>query len=153
METIKKTGRYGRIYQQLTELVPKSDDPISQMATVAAVLYHKMDTFFWCGFYLLKNEHLLVGPYQGPVACQELKKDTGVCWAGINQKKTIVVQDIHDFPGHIACDSRSKSEVVVPLKYKNGAIVGVLDVDGKDFNCFDAVDAEWLEKIVLLIFM
>jgi GAF domain-containing protein len=153
METAKKIGRYERIYQQLTELVPKSNDPVSRMATIAAVLYHKMDTFFWCGFYLLKNERLLVGPYQGPVACQELKTDTGVCWAGINQKKTIVVQDVHDFPGHIACDSRSKSEVVVPLKDKNGAIIGILDVDGKDFNCFDAVDAEWLEKIVPLIFM
>ncbi|MCK9617562.1 MAG: GAF domain-containing protein [Lentimicrobiaceae bacterium] len=153
METAKKIGRYERIYQQLTELVPKSNDPVSRMATIAAVLYHKMDTFFWCGFYLLKNERLLVGPYQGPVACQELKTDTGVCWAGINQKKTIVVQDVHDFPGHIACDSRSKSEVVVPLKDKNGAIIGVLDVDGKDFNCFDAVDAEWLKKIVPLIFM
>jgi len=121
------------------------------MATVIAVLHHKMDYFFWTGFYLLKHGELIVGPYQGPVACMVLEKDTGVCWAGINQQQTIIVFNVHDFPGHIACDSRSKSEIVVPLKDKDGNIIGVLDVDSKELNSFDNVDKDGLEKILDLI--
>lgn len=152
MDNTKKDGRYGRIYKQLEELVKKSDNPVSHMATVTAVLHHKMEYFFWTGFYLLHEGKLQVGPYQGPVACQDLAKDKGVCWAGINRKETIVVPDVHQFPGHIACDSRSKSEIVVPLRDRNQEIVGVLDVDSKDLASFDEVDAKWLEKIVDLIF-
>jgi len=151
MDAIKKEGRYGRIYKQLYELVKKSDNPISRMATVVAVLHHKMEYFFWTGFYLLQDGKLLVGPYQGPVACQELARDNGVCWAGINQKEIIVVPDVHLFPGHIACDSRSKSEVVVPIRNTKGEIIGVLDIDSKDLASFDKIDAKWLEKIVELI--
>ncbi len=151
MDKNKKAGRYSRIYFQLEELVKKSDNPISHMATVLAVLHHKMDYYFWTGFYLLQDGKLLVGPYQGPVACQELTLNKGVCWAGINQNKTIVVNDVHLFPGHIACDSRSNSEIVVPLHNKRGEIIGILDVDSKDLNSFDDVDAEWLQKIIALI--
>lgn len=151
MDKNKKAGRYSRIYSQLEELVKKSDNPISHMATVIAVLHHKMDYFFWTGVYLLQDGKLLVGPYQGPVACQELAQNKGVCWAGINQNKTMVVEDVHLFPDHIACDSRSNSEIVVPLRNNNGEIIGVLDIDSKDLNSFDEVDAEWLEKIVGLI--
>lgn len=151
MDKNKKDGRYSRIYAQLEELVKKSDNPISHMATVVAVLHHKMEYFFWTGFYLLQDGKLLVGPYQGPVACQELAKDKGVCWAGVNQKQTIVVPDVHLFPGHIACDSRSNSEIVVPLRNSKKEIVGVLDVDSKDLGSFDEIDAKWLEKIVALI--
>lgn len=151
MDKNKKAGRYSRIYSQLEELVKKSDNSISHMATVIAVLHHKMDYFFWTGFYLLQDGKLLVGPYQGPVACQELTHNKGVCWAGINQNKTIVVDDVHLFPEHIACDSRSNSEIVVPLHNKSGEIIGILDVDSKDLNSFDDVDAEWLQKIIALI--
>ena len=121
------------------------------MATVTAVLHHKMDYYFWTGFYLLVEGELIVGPYQGPVACIQLQTDTGVCWAGINREETIIVPDVHAFPGHIACDSRSRSEIVVPLKDKKGKIIGVLDVDSKDLDSFDGIDAKWLEKIIALI--
>jgi GAF domain-containing protein len=152
MDKTKKNGRYSRIYKQLEELVVKSDHSVSRMATVAAVLHHKMEYFFWTGFYLLHEGRLLVGPYQGPVACQELDKNKGVCWAGVNGKETVVVQDVHQFPGHIACDSRSQSEIVVPLRDGKNEIIGVLDVDSKDIGSFDEVDAEWLEKILKLIY-
>lgn len=152
MDTTKKDGRYSRIYKQLEELVQKSDNPISHMATIVAVLHHKMEYFFWTGFYLLQDGKLQVGPYQGPVACQDLAKDKGVCWAGINRKETIVVPDVHLFPGHIACDSRSKSEIVVPLRNKNQEITGVLDIDSKDLASFDEVDARWLGKIIALVY-
>lgn len=152
MDTTKKDGRYSRIYKQLEELVQKSDNPLSHMATIVAVLHHKMEYFFWTGFYLLQDGKLQVGPYQGPVACQDLAKDKGVCWAGINRKETIVVPDVHLFPGHIACDSRSKSEIVVPLRNKNQEITGVLDIDSKDLASFDEVDARWLGKIIALVY-
>ncbi len=123
------------------------------MSTIIAVLHHKMNTFFWTGFYLLQeNGELLVGPYQGTLACIKLKKNTGVCWAAINNAVTVVVPDVHKFPGHIACDTASKSEIVVPLKDKAGNIIGVLDVDSTELNSFDETDREGLEKIVSLIF-
>ena len=148
-----KNSRYKRLYEQVEEQVKKSENHISQMATVAAILHNKMDYFFWTGFYIINNGELLVGPYQGALACQKLAKDTGVCWAAINQRKTIVTPDVHEFPGHIACDSRSRSEIVVPLFSPNGNVVAVLDVDSKDLASFDEVDALWLEKIAGLIKM
>ena len=146
-----KTGRYERIYKQLQELLNKPGNDLSRMATVVAVLHHKMDHFFWTGFYLLDRDELIAGPYQGPVACQLLEKNTGVCWAGINRGETIIVPDVHQFPGHIACDSRSKSEIVVPLRNNNGQITGVLDVDSKEVNAFDETDREGLENILRLL--
>jgi GAF domain-containing protein len=150
METKIKEARYLRIYEQLKGLLTKTDFDISRMATIAALLHHKMDYFFWTGFYLLVDDELLVGPYQGSLACQKIEKNTGVCWAGINQMKTIIVPDVQQFPGHIACDSHSNSEIVVPI-YKNNKVVGVLDVDSNKFNSFDEIDAKWLEKICKLI--
>jgi GAF domain-containing protein len=152
METKKKQGRYSRLYNQLETLMLKCDNPLSRMSTIAAVLHHKMDYFFWTGFYLLNNGKLQVGPYQGPVACQELAKNKGVCWAGINQSKAIVVPDVHLFADHIACDSRSKSEIVIPLKNANNEIIGVLDIDSKELNSFDDIDAQYLGKIIGLIY-
>ncbi len=151
MKKEQKEGRYQRIYDQLADLLKDKPNPIARMATIVAVLHHKMDYFFWTGFYLLDNGELIVGPYQGSLACIKLKKDTGVCWAGINRAETVVVPDVHWFPGHIACDSRSNSEIVVPLKDKSGNITGVLDVDSKELGSFDSTDAEWLEKIVDLM--
>jgi GAF domain-containing protein len=152
MDKKKKQGRYERIYKQLQDLLPKTNDPFARMSSIIAVLHHKMEYFFWTGYYFLKEDKLIVGQYQGPVACQELAKDTGVCWAGINEKKTIVVHDVEQFPGHIACDSRSKSEIVIPLKDKEGNIIGVLDVDSNEYNQFDEVDEIELNKIINLIY-
>ncbi len=153
METSKKQSRYLRIFEQIEGLMNKSDDPDARMSTILAVLHHKMEYYFWTGFYFLKDGDLVVKNYQGPLACQVLEKHKGVCWAAVDQQKTIVVPDVHLFPGHIACDSRSNSEIVVPVKNKDGMIIGVLDVDSADFNSFDATDAEWLEKTVNLIFL
>lgn len=147
-----KEKRYQRLYNQLVELLGKHENPVSRMATVVAVLHHKMEYSFWTGFYLLTDGELLVGPYQGPVACILLEKHKGVCWAGIKSRRTVIVPDVHAFPGHIACDSRSKSEIVVPLRDSTGNISGVLDVDSKDFGSFDETDKVWLEKIVELIY-
>ena len=151
MDNQKKINRYKRLYTQIEYLLKKSNDETAHMATVSAVLYNKMEYFFWCGFYRLVNGELIVGAYQGPVACQILAKDKGVCWAAVNQGKTIVVPDVHLFPDHIACDSRSKSEIVVPYKDKIGKITAVLDVDSSELGSFDEIDAEYLEKIVALI--
>lgn len=152
MDSNKKDKRYGRLYEQIKTITAKTDDQLAHMATISAVLFNKMDDFFWCGFYrLLPNGKLTVGPYQGPVACQELQKDKGVCWAGINRNETIIVEDVEHFPGHIACDSRSKSEIVVPVKDSEGNIYAILDVDSKDLNSFNEIDLKWLEKIVRLI--
>lgn len=147
----KKSARYQRIFNQISDLIMNCDDIHSRMATINAVLYHKMDGFFWVGFYLLKNGRLLVGPYQGPLACMELKFNTGVCWAGINSGQSVVVPDVHKFAGHIACDSRSKSEIVIPLKDNEGHILGVLDIDSNLIDNFDETDRDYLEKIVRLI--
>jgi GAF domain-containing protein len=153
MEDKKKEGRYGRIYTQLSELVKKSNNTSARMATIIAVLHHKMEPFFWTGFYLIENGEMTVNMYQGPVACQILEKDKGVCWAAFNQQKTVVVEDVHEFPDHIACDARSNSEIVVPLKNKAGEIIGVLDVDSSEKASFSEVDAKWLEKILELIWV
>jgi GAF domain-containing protein len=151
MEEKKKDGRYSRIYNQLSELVLKSNNQSARMATIIAVLHHKMEYFFWTGFYLLDDGKMTVNIYQGPVACQILEKDKGVCWAAFNQKKTIVVEDVHEFPGHIACDSRSNSEIVIPFKNKAGEIIGVLDIDSSEKGSFSEIDAHWLEKILELV--
>lgn len=151
METKKKISRYTRVYHQLLDLLNDTSDVDAKLATIVAVLHHKIDYFFWTGFYFLKDGELIVKTYQGPLACQLLEKNKGVCWAGINQGKTIIVPDVHKFPGHIACDSRSLSEIVVPVRDKNGRITGVLDVDSKYLNSFDENDAQCLEKILLLI--
>lgn len=150
--TDKKTGRYERLYKQISDLIIKSNNPLSTMATIVAVLHHKMDHYFWTGFYLLQDGKLQVGPYQGSLACINLAKDTGVCWAGINEQKTVIVADVHNFDGHIACDGRSKSEIVVPLHNATGEIVGVLDVDSSELDSFDETDALWLEKMVNLVY-
>jgi GAF domain-containing protein len=152
MEDIKKDGRYSRIYEQQATLVKKSNNTQARMATIVAVLHHKMEYFFWTGFYLLDNGEMTVNIYQGPVACQILEKNKGVCWAAFNQKETIVVEDVHQFPGHIACDSRSNSEIVVPFKNREGEIIGVLDIDSKDKASFSEADARWLEKILELVY-
>jgi len=150
MDKGKKEGRYQRLCRQIEDLLLKTPDTTAAMATISAVLFNKMEYFFWCGFYRLDDERLIVGPYQGPPACQILE-GRGVCLAAVHQNKTIVVPDVHNFPGHIACDSRSLSEIVVPVRNASGQIVAVLDVDSKELSSFDETDALYLEKIVGLL--
>ncbi len=152
MEKNRKASRYERIYQQISQLIVKANNPISKMATVVAVLHHKMDYFFWTGFYLIQDDKLQVGPYQGSLACIDLAKDSGVCWAGLNSRQTVIVDDVHAFVGHIACDSRSQSEIVVPLFNGRGEAIAVLDVDSNVLSSFDEVDRLWLEKIAALVY-
>lgn len=148
----KKEGRYGRIYTQLEELLKLTNDPLARMASICAVLHHKMDHYFWTGFYLYKEDKLIVGPYQGPVACQELEKDKGVCWAAFNSKESVVVPDVHAFPGHIACDSRSNSEICLPVYDRDGEIRAIFDVDSDQLDSFSEVDRIALENIMKLIY-
>jgi GAF domain-containing protein len=159
MEAQEKRKRYQRIRQQLAELFRKTSDPIARMATAAALLHHKMSGFSWTGFYLLRppaapggEPELVVGPYQGPLACLWLPPHQGVCWAGIDRGEPVVVPDVHAFPGHIACDPRSASEIVVPVRDGSGAIVGVLDIDSTKPAHFDEVDAAELQALVALIY-
>jgi len=147
---MNKSARYNRLYDQLQPLLAKSPSPLSAMATVSAILFHKMPYFSWCGFYVLQDGELIVGPYQGPVACQILKKHTGVCWAAIDRNKTMLVPDVEDFPGHIACDSRTKSELVVPVRNAAGQVVAVFDIDSHEKNSFDDADAAGIEKIITM---
>lgn len=148
---MNKSNRYDRILAQLQELLTRTNDLDARMATIAAVLHYKIPQTLWTGFYSLKEGELLVKMYQGPLACQVLKKNTGVCWTAILQQQTIIVPDVHKFEGHIACDPRSKSEIVVPIKDHNGKVYGVLDIDSKVMNGFDETDGHYLEQIVALL--
>lgn len=150
-KTSPKKSKYKRLCNQIEELTNSIHNPISRMSTISAVLHHKMKGYFWTGFYLFQEGELLVGPYQGPLACLRLKKDTGVCWASINQRKAIVVDDVDSFAGHIACSSLSKSEIVVPV-FNKDSLVGVLDVDSRELANFDGNDKKGLEMIVELIY-
>lgn len=151
MENKRKEARYARIHRQLEELLGLTEDPLARMASICAVLHHKFDYYFWTGFYLYKEGKLIVGPYQGPVACQELEKDRGVCWASYRERKAILVPDVHAFPGHISCDSRSKSEITVPVFDHLGELVAIFDVDSDRHDSFDKVDQSALTGIMGLI--
>jgi len=144
--------RYDRIAEQLAELYAKVADPQARMASAAALLHHKMPHFFWTGFYRLVDGDLIVGPYQGPIACLLLERHKGVCWASADRGEAVLVPDVHAFPGHIACDSRSQSEVVVPVRDGSGAIAGVLDVDSEKPDAFSEADVEGLTKIAAMIY-
>lgn len=151
MSNSDKQSQYHRIEQQLAEVLVKCEDKQARMASVVALLHHKMRHFFWTGFYALKGGRLIVTVYQGPIACMELKKNTGVCWSSINSGETVIVPDVGLFPGHIACDSRSKSEICVPFRDNDGDIIAVLDIDSDILNNFDMVDQIELESILSMI--
>ena len=148
---LARLAQYERIAIQLVPLFQKVDDPISRAASAVSLLHNKFSHFFWTGFYRLVNNRLLVGPYQGSLACMELKKDTGVCWHAVNTGRTVIVPDVGTFAGHIACDSRSKSEIVVPVRDRQGTIIGVIDVDSKETGSFTDEDGQGLEKIAGMI--
>jgi GAF domain-containing protein len=147
----RRAGRYERIYEQLRELIEgKSPSLIAAMATICAVLHHKMSHHFWTGFYFVNGEdELHIGPYQGSVACQVLQ-GRGVCLHCAQTKQPVVVPDVHQFPGHIACDARSQSEIVLPVM-KGDEVIAVLDVDSEKLAQFDKDDVEPLAKILSLL--
>ena len=147
----KKRGRYERIVKQLAELLAKCDDRTAHCATAAALLHHKVPGVSWTGFYFLKGGDLVVDAYQGPLACQVLEAHVGVCWAAIDTDSTQLVADVHSFPGHIPCDERSRSELVVPIHDAGGRPIGVLDVDSHRAAHFDTEDAAGFEELVALL--
>jgi L-methionine (R)-S-oxide reductase len=146
-----KSAKYNRLVEQLRLLLAKDSNLIAQLATINALLYHKMQNFFWIGFYFKIDNQLIVGPYQGPVACQILPFPNGVCWACVNKGESIIVEDVNNFPGHIACDSRSKAEIVLPLKNSRGETIAVFDIDSDKLNQFDNDDLIGLTNILGLI--
>ena len=144
-----KQEQYEALIPQIKGLLDGEPDLVANLANIAAALKEQFN-WLWVGFYLVKNEELVLGPFQGPVACTRIKKGKGVCGNSWAEGKTLVVPDVEKFPGHIACSSASRSEIVVPIMH-NREVVGVLDVDSKDLNEFDAVDQIYLEQIVSLI--
>ncbi|TFG39528.1 MAG: GAF domain-containing protein [Candidatus Aminicenantes bacterium] len=145
------TKLFTRIHDQLAELIAKTDDPVAHRATAVALLHHKVLGVSWTGFYMLRGEDLVVDAYQGPVACLVLERHVGVCWAGVDRNETQVVEDVEAFPGHIACDSRSRSEVVVPIRDVDGRGIGVLDIDSHHANHFSEGHRNGYEAVVRLL--
>lgn len=145
--------RYRRLGDQLAGLIAAISNPISRMATAAALLHAKLPGISWIGWYLLDERgELVVGPYQGPLACLRLPAHTGVCWAAIDRGGCVIVPDVHAFPGHIACDARSRAEIVVPVRDRAGTIVAVLDVDSEQPGRFTDTDRAGLEAIAATIY-
>ncbi|NSL85472.1 GAF domain-containing protein [Chitinophaga solisilvae] len=144
-----KAEQYQALIPQIKGLLDGEPDLVANLANVAAALKEQFG-WFWVGFYLVRQEELVLGPFQGPVACTRIRKNRGVCGASWAQAATLIVPDVEAFPGHIACSSLSKSEIVVPL-FKNGEVAGVLDVDSELPDHFDTTDQQYLEEIVKLI--
>jgi GAF domain-containing protein len=144
-----KTGRYASLLPQIRALVAGETDGVANLANIAAALKEQFG-WLWVGFYLVKNNELVVGPFQGPVACTRIRKGKGVCGTSWEKAATLIVPDVEAFPGHIACSSLSRSEIVVPI-FHNGEVTGVLDVDSVKLNDFDKDDQRWLEEVVKLV--
>lgn len=144
-----KEEKYKELMPQLAALVGSETDEVANMANLSAALKQAFG-FFWVGFYRVVGEELALGPFQGPVACTRIRRGKGVCGTAWAEGRTIVVEDVEQFPGHIACSSESKSEIVVPV-VREGQIVGVLDIDSDCLRTFDAIDASRLEEIVRLL--
>lgn len=144
-----KEEQYQNLIPQIGGLVLGENNLIANLANIAAALKEQFD-FFWVGFYLVDAEELVLGPFQGPVACTRIKKGKGVCGSAWAQEKSLIVPDVNQFPGHIACSSLSRSEIVLPV-YQQGKIIGVLDVDSSELNSFDEIDEKYLTQILQLL--
>lgn len=144
-----KQQRYEALIPQIEALVSDEPDLIANLSNIVAALKQTMN-FFWVGFYLVKNDQLVLGPFQGPIACTRINLGKGVCGTSWKEKKTIIVPDVDAFPGHIACSSASKSEIVLPA-FKNGEVFLVLDVDSDKLNDFDDVDGRFLSQMMQII--
>lgn len=147
---MNKEEAYRQLLIELPNLLSESDDSMATLANAAALIKQAFPLFSWVGFYLLKKGVLVLGPFQGAPACVSIQLGRGVCGTSFVQNETIVVEDVRTFPGHIACDARSLSEIVIPMK-KDGRVVGVLDIDSHALATFDAVDQRSLEKAVTII--
>ena len=146
---MNKTEKYKNLYKHLESLLEGETDQIANMANMAALI-HETFGFWWTGFYIVKGEELVLGPFQGPIACTRIPYGKGVCGTAWQRRSTIVVPDVEEFPGHIACSSLSRSEIVVPI-FSNNSVYAVLDIDSKELATFDNIDKEWLEKTVELL--
>lgn len=146
---MEKIEKYKLLYEQVKAFIEKENDSIANMSNIAAII-HETFKFWWTGFYRVINNELVLGPFQGSVACTRIGYGKGVCGTAWKEGKTIVVEDVHEFPGHIACSSASKSEIVVPI-FKDNQVIAVLDIDSENLATFDNIDKEWLEKIINLV--
>ena len=146
---MSKQEDYKLLLSQVKAMVKDESDPVANMANVAALIQETFH-FWWTGFYRVIDKQLVLGPFQGPVACTRIGFGKGVCGAAWKEKKTLVVKDVEQFPGHIACSSESRSEIVVPL-FKGEAVIGVLDIDSEKLATFDDTDREWLEQIAEVV--
>ena len=144
--TGSKTQQYNSLPPQIRALIEGETDIVANLANIAAALKEQFG-WLWVGFYLVKDGELVVGPFQGPVACTRIRKGKGVCGTAWEQARTLIVPDVEAFPGHIACSSLSRSEIVVPL-FNKGTIAGVLDIDSEKLDQFDEEDQRWLEQLV-----
>ena len=144
-----KTEQYESLIPQIKGLLEGEPDVIANLANTAAALKQQFG-WLWVGFYIVKNEELVLGPFQGPIACTRIKKGRGVCGTSWEQAKTLIVPDVEKFPGHIACSSLSRSEIVVPI-IRNNKVIGVLDVDSIELDQYDNIDQNYLEQITELI--
>ena len=149
--TDQKAATYNQCIQKLTGLLEGEQDEIVKMASIASVLHQAFEQFYWTGFYRMVDGGLVVGPYQGTPACVRIALGKGVCGTAAETGETQVVPDVHAFPGHIACDTASESEIVVPVKVGD-EIIAVLDIDSTSLNSFDEIDAEHLERIIAHFF-
>lgn len=146
-----KEATYKTLVAQIGSLIEGEKNETAVLANVSAAMASAFPNWLWTGFYLVRDGELLVGPFQGPVACYHIKKGRGVCGSSWEREETIVVPDVEEFPGHIACSSLSRSEIVVPIFNKNREVVGVLDVDSPELSTFDEVDKVYMEQIVAKI--
>lgn len=147
---MNKEENYKLLFEQVKALIAGETDEVAIMANVCAAIHEAMG-FFWTGFYIVKGEELVLGPFQGPVACMHIAYGRGVCGTAWQRAESVVVPDVEQFPGHIACSSLSRSEIVVPVFDTEGKVKGVLDIDSKELGTFDATDQQWLEKIVKML--
>ena len=145
-ENLTKAERYEELLPQIKALIAEENDIVANLANICAVLKYNMPGFFWVGFYLVKGGELVLGPYQGPVACTRIQIGKGVCGAAAQRREAIIVPDVDKFPGHIACSSLSRSEIVIPL-FNGSEVAGVLDVDSDSPDMFDDVDKKYLEDL------
>lgn len=146
-----KESTYKTLVAQIGSLIEGEKNETAVLANVSAAMASSFPNWLWTGFYLVRDGELLVGPFQGPVACYHIKKGRGVCGSSWEREETIVVPDVEEFPGHIACSSLSRSEIVVPIFNKNREVMGVLDVDSPELNTFDELDKFYMEQIVAKI--
>lgn len=147
-----KEEQYRELLERVKSYIEGETCKVSVLANATALLHEAMaPRYFWTGFYMVDGEELVLGPFQGPAACYRIRLGRGVCGTAWKEKRTLVVPDVEQFPGHIACSSLSRSEIVVPLLNSNGNVKAVLDIDSRELNAFDDTDAHWLEQIAAAI--